>query len=238
MTAPYSPPPAGYPYPAPMPVKKPAKFAALAWSAVILGIVGVVGSPVIFLNNLTAVVAGVGFVLGVIALFGSKKVLAAIGVVLSVLAIVFTVIAQNAAVEDLKDKLGLPATDDNASGQTYSIGQTHRGTDVDITIADAKAFTTSDVAAPKQNAPATSFQVTLANHSAKPWSAAMLIMQATAGSTTAEQVYDTDFEGSPSQDILPGKELTYRIAFVDAPGDLTIQVGSVGGDKVYFVHKR
>ncbi|MDQ7802622.1 hypothetical protein Q5425_02690 [Amycolatopsis sp. A133] len=238
MTAPYSPPPAGFPYATPAPARKPAKFAALAWTALILGIVGVVGSPVIFLNNLTAVVAAVGFVLGGIALFGSKKILAAIGVVLSVLAIVFTVIAQNAAVEDLQDKLGLPATDDNAAGQTYQIGQTHRGTDVDITIADAKAFTTGDTAAPQQNAPATSFQVTIANHSAKPWSAAMLMVQATAGNTTAEQVFDTDLEGSPSQDVLPGKELTYRIGFLDAPGDLTIQVGAVGGDKVYFVHQR
>jgi hypothetical protein len=238
MTAPYSPPPAGVPYPAPAPVRKPAKFTALAWTALILGIVGVVGSPVIFLNNLTAVVAAVGFVLGVIALFGSKKVLAAIGVVLSVLAIVFTVVAQNAAVEDLKDKLGLPAADGNATGQTYHVGETHRGTDFDITIADAKAFTTSDVAAPKQNAPATSFQVTIANHSAKPWSAAMLIVQATGGNTTAEQVFDSGLEGSPSQDVLPGKELTYRIGFLDGPGDLTIQVGSVGGDKVYFTHER
>ncbi|MEU4248661.1 hypothetical protein AB0F15_14760 [Amycolatopsis sp. NPDC026612] len=238
MTAPYSPSPTGAPYPAPAPARKPAKFAALAWTALILGIVGVVGSPVIFLNNLTAVVAAVGFVLGVIALFGSKKVLAAIGVVLSVLAIVFTVIAQNAAVEDLKGKLGLPAGDDNATGQTYQVGQTHRGTDVDITVADAKAFTTSDTAAPKQNAPAIGFQVTIANHSAKPWSAGMLIVQATAGNTTAEQVFDTGIEGSPSQDVLPGKELTYRIGFLDAPGDLTIQVGTVGGDKVYFVDKR
>lgn len=238
MTAPYPPQPTGVPYPAPVPAPKPTKFAGLAWTALILGIVGLVGSPVILLNNLTAVVAGVGFVLGVIALFGTKKVLAAIGVVLTVLAIVFTVVAQNAAVEDLKDKLGLPATDTNATGQTYQVGETHRGTDVDITVADAKAFTTSDSAAPKQNAKATSFQVTIANHSAKPWPAAMLVLQATAGSTTAEQVFDTELEGSPSQDVLPGKELTYRVGFLDAPGDLTIQVGTMGGDKVYFIQKR
>lgn len=219
---------------------KPAKFAALAWTALILGIVGAVGSPVIFLNNVTAIAAGVGFVLGVIALFGTKKVLAGIGVALCVLAVVFTVVAQNAAVADLNAKLGAPAADHNATGQTYAVGQTHRGTDVDITIADPKAFTTSDNAAPKQNAKATSFQVTVANHSDKPWSAAMLLIQATAGNAPADEVYDSaaGLGGSPSQEILPGKNLTFRVGFVDAPGDLTIQVGTVGDDKVYFAYKR
>ncbi|UJW30004.1 hypothetical protein L3Q67_32980 [Saccharothrix sp. AJ9571] len=48
---------------APLPQTKPAKFAALVWASLILGIVGVVGSPIIFLNNLTAVAAAVGLVL-------------------------------------------------------------------------------------------------------------------------------------------------------------------------------
>lgn len=84
------------PYPQPYPqqvVAKPTKFGALAWTALILGIVGVVGSPIIIFNNLTAVVAGVGFVLGFIALFGTKRIVAVIGVVLCVLGIVFTVMA-------------------------------------------------------------------------------------------------------------------------------------------------
>ncbi|AIG73781.1 Hypothetical protein AJAP_04295 [Amycolatopsis japonica] len=228
------------PVPTAHPVPRPTKFAGLAWTALILGIVGVVGSPIIFFNNLTAVVAGVGFVLGVIALFGSKKILAAIGVVLCVLAVVFTVIAQGAAVKELNEKLGLPESDKKASGQMYAVGETHRGTAVDITVSDPKAFTTGEYAAPAQNAKATSYQVTVVNHSDKPWSAAMLLVQATMGNTSAEQVFDTNagLGGTPSQDILPGKELTFRVGFVDAPGDVTIQVGAVTDDKVYFVQKR
>lgn len=80
---------------------RPARFGGLAWSALILGIVGLVGSPVILFNNLTAIATGVGVILGLIALFGTKKLLAGIGVALCVGAIVFTVSAQQAAVEEL-----------------------------------------------------------------------------------------------------------------------------------------
>lgn len=75
----------------------------MAWSSVILGIVGVVGSPIIFLNNLTAVVAAVGVILGAIALFGTRKILAAVGVALCVAGIAFTVAAQGAAVKELDE---------------------------------------------------------------------------------------------------------------------------------------
>lgn len=83
---------------------QPPRFAQLAWSSLILGIVGVVGSPLLIFNNLTAIAAFVGIVLGIIALFGTRKVLAAIGVVLCVLAIVFTVLTQQAATAKL-DKI-------------------------------------------------------------------------------------------------------------------------------------
>ena len=79
------------------PAPAPHRFGALAWTALILGIVGIVGSPIIFFNNLTVVVAAVGVVLGIIALFGTRKVLAALGTALCVAAVAFTLAAQNAA---------------------------------------------------------------------------------------------------------------------------------------------
>jgi low affinity Fe/Cu permease len=85
--------------------QKPAKFQGLAWTALITGIVGVVGSPMIFVNNLTALGAFVGVILGIIALFGTRKLLAAGGVVLCILAVVLTVQAQQAATEKLDRKL-------------------------------------------------------------------------------------------------------------------------------------
>jgi len=81
------------------------KFAGLAWTALILGIVGLVGSPVIIFNNLTAIAAGVGVVLGLIAVFGSRKVLALIGTALCVGAIVATVAVQQAAVDELNEQI-------------------------------------------------------------------------------------------------------------------------------------
>lgn len=81
------------------------KFSGLAWTALILGIVGLVGSPVIILNNVTAIAAGVGVILGLIAVFGSKKVLAVIGTALCIGAIAVTVAVQNAAVAELNEQL-------------------------------------------------------------------------------------------------------------------------------------
>lgn len=78
----------------PMPVPVQEKFRGLAWAAMILGIVGICGSILPILNNLTAVAAFVGLILGIIAVFGSRKVLAAVGIALCVLGIVVTVVAQ------------------------------------------------------------------------------------------------------------------------------------------------
>ncbi|PXY27447.1 DUF4190 domain-containing protein [Prauserella muralis] len=86
------------------PTKAP-RFGGLAWAALICGIVGVVGSPIIIFNNITAIAAGVGLVLGIIALFGTKKVLAIIGVVVCIAGIVITVLVQQAAVNELDEEL-------------------------------------------------------------------------------------------------------------------------------------
>lgn len=87
---------AGQPfYPPPAPTTAPAKFNGLAWSSLILGIVGVVFSAVPILDIFTMLAAIVGIVLGGIALFGSRKILAASGTVLCVLAVVFTALVMN-----------------------------------------------------------------------------------------------------------------------------------------------
>ncbi|MFF5988114.1 hypothetical protein [Prauserella flavalba] len=100
------------PQPMPMPPAeppavqpKPTRFSGLAWAALILGIVGMVGSPVLIFNNLTAIAAGVGLVLGIIALFGTKKLVAGIGAVLCVAGIAITVGVQQAAVDELDEEL-------------------------------------------------------------------------------------------------------------------------------------
>ncbi|MHA6799041.1 hypothetical protein [Bounagaea algeriensis] len=96
----YQPPPPGYAAPSQLPREK---FKGLAWSGLILGIVGVVGSIIPILNNLTAVAAFVGLILAIIGLFGTKKVVAGIGAGLSVLAVVFTVLVQQAFMNQLDE---------------------------------------------------------------------------------------------------------------------------------------
>ncbi|OLT45217.1 hypothetical protein BJF85_02200 [Saccharomonospora sp. CUA-673] len=55
----------------------------------------------IIVNNVTAIAAAVGFVLGIIGLFGTKRIVAAIGVVLCVAAVTITVLVQQHTVEEL-----------------------------------------------------------------------------------------------------------------------------------------
>ncbi|MBA0126266.1 SdpI family protein [Haloechinothrix sp. YIM 98757] len=92
------------------------KFSGLAWTGLILGIVGLVGSVIPILNNVTAVVAAVGFILGIIALFGTRKLLAGIGVALCVAAIAATVAAQQAFVDELEGPADVTETDENGNG--------------------------------------------------------------------------------------------------------------------------
>ncbi|GAA4618903.1 hypothetical protein GCM10023108_41570 [Saccharopolyspora hordei] len=96
------------PQQAPRPYAPPqrTKFKGLAIAALVLGIVGVVGSVVPILNNVTAVAAFVGLLLGVIALFGTKKAMAGIASGLRVLAVVVTVVAQVVFSQALDEALG------------------------------------------------------------------------------------------------------------------------------------
>jgi uncharacterized membrane protein YccC len=49
------------------------KFSGLAWTALVLGTVGLVGAPVIIFDNPTAIAAGVGVVLGLIAISAAGR---------------------------------------------------------------------------------------------------------------------------------------------------------------------
>src|SRR5439155_14973313 len=109
--------------PPPIFVRK-QRFVALAWAAFVLGIVGIVagiagallGSSIVVLKYLTLGLAAVGVLLGVIALLGTRKVLAAIGTILCVGAIVVAMTAQVAA----------PASDNTSGGDAAAQGVTLR----------------------------------------------------------------------------------------------------------------
>lgn len=237
-----------------MPQAKPAKFAALAWSSLILGIVGVLGSPIIFLNNLTAVVAGVGFILGAIALFGSKKILAGIGVALCVAGIVFTVIAQQAAVEKLDEILN--GTTDQ--GRVADAGRGEGGVPADaptwgkrytwesglaVDVAAPAACKPSDTAAPPNIERAVKITVTVTNGTSEPFDATLLSLGGDAqfGGAKADQIHDFGGEcggGLESATVLPGKTLTYSVAYAVGPQPGEMQIAfqpTFGADKAIYV---
>ncbi len=237
MSAPHAPVPPAPQQAAPV----PPKFGGLAWTALILGIVGVLGSWIPLLNNVTAVAAGVGFVLGVIALFGTKKVIAAIGVLLCVLAIVFTVIAQNAFVKAIDDAVNGPSSSDAAGApKVYAVGETATGSKTDITLSKPRSFTTSAMASPG-GVPAIGYDVTIVNHGDQAVPPMSLSITASVGDKSSEQVFDSGggYPGAPTTDLLPGKSVTFPVAFVDNGGEVLVQFSAFfDGDKVYFKQQR
>ncbi|KJK53253.1 hypothetical protein UK23_00875 [Lentzea aerocolonigenes] len=240
--------------PPPVAPRKPTRFGALAWSAVILGIVGVVCSWVIFLNNLTAIAAFVGLVLGVIALFGTRKVLAAIGVVLCVAAIVFTVMAQQATAKELDNILNGTTN----QGQVGVAGETPKQQAVtkpptwgerytwenglSIEVAAPVACTPGQYAAPANIARAVKFKVTITNGTSTAFETALLTIgnDAQFNGQQAERVFDSNGCGSTfdTATVLPGKTYTYDVAYSvgKQPGEMQLVFEpSFKSDKAAFV---
>ncbi|MFJ8965691.1 hypothetical protein ACIRG5_40520 [Lentzea sp. NPDC102401] len=241
--------------PPPVAPRKPTRFGALAWTAVILGIVGVVGSWVIFLNNLTAIAAFVGIVLGVIALFGTRKVLAAVGVVLCVLAIVFTVVAQQAAAKEF-DKI---LNGDVNQGQVGAPGETARqdaiaenptwgkryswANGLSVDVAAPVACTPGQYAAPPKIARAVKFEITITNGTSAAFETALMSVGTDAqfNGQKADMVFDSSGGCDSTFDsatVLPGKTYTFHVAYAVGaqPGEMQLVFEpTFNSDKAAFV---
>jgi hypothetical protein len=62
-----------------------------------------------------------------------------------------------------------------------------------------------------------------------------------AGGQQTAQIFDTEngFGGAPTTDIMPGKSVTFPVAFTDAaPGEVVVQIQAPNGDKIYFTRQR
>jgi hypothetical protein len=240
---------------APPAPQKPTRFGALAWAAVILGIVGVVGSWVIFLNNLTAIAAFVGIVLGVIALFGTRKVLAVVGVVLCVLAIVLTVVAQQAAVKEL-DKI---LNGDVNQGQAGAPGETAKqdaiaenptwgkryswANGISVDVAAPVACTPGQYAAPANIARAVKFEITITNGTSAAFETALMSVGTDAqfNGQKADMVFDSSGGCDSTFDsatVLPGRTYTFHVAYAVGaqPGEMQLVFEpAFNADKAAFV---
>lgn len=239
------------------PATKPRKFAGLAWSALILGIVGVVGSPIILFNNLTAIAAMVGVVLGVIALFGTRKIVAGIGVGLSVAAVAFTVIAQQAVTEQIFGTTNNGAVSDavNQPSGAALDGSTQQGeiptwdkrytwdSGLAVEVSAPVDCTPSESASPSTVQRAAKVTITVINGSGQPFDASMFAYgsEAQFNGRTAEEVIDFGGdcgEGAPgAATVMPGKTFTYDSAYAvgSEPGELQIALQpDFGADKAVF----
>ena len=237
---------APYPQP-PMPYSPPprTRFGALACTSLILGIVGVVGSPVLILNNLTAIGAFVGLVLGVIALFGSKKVLAAIGVVLCVAGVAITVSVQVNAVQELDaiisgttngGQVGAggvdqPAAAQSPPGEAPTWGKRYTWADgLAVDVAAPEACTPGQYAVPQGIVRAVKVTIVITNGSAKPFETAVLSVGTDAqfAGKKADSVFDSsggcDGTAFESTTVMPGKTFTFTQAYsVGAePGEMQL----------------
>jgi hypothetical protein len=254
---PYAPPPA-----APGQQPKPAKFGALAWTALILGIVGVVGSPILILNNLTAIVAAVGVVLGIIAIFGSKRLLAIIGTCLCVAGIAITVVVQDQAVEELDEILNAgtnegtvsdasaapaaeeEATEGDAAAEALTWGKRYTWDNgLAVEISAPVECTPSEFSMPQDIERAVKFTVTVINDTAEAFDPMMLSMGGDAqfNSAAAEQIFDSNGDcgggGMESATVMPGKTYTYDAAYSVAaePGEMQLAMQpDFGSDKAVF----
>ncbi|MCO1577922.1 DUF4352 domain-containing protein [Crossiella sp. SN42] len=243
---------------APPPPPRP-RFSGLALTALILGLVGLFGSPIIILNNVTAIAAGVGVVLGVIALFGARKVMAAIGVGLCVLGIVITVVVQAAAVKALDEALrgttnqgqvseGEPAqakpADNPPPAETPTWGKRYTWPDgLAVEVAKPVACKPGKYASPSTVERAVKVSVTVVNGTREPVQTGLLLGLTDAQFDGREARSVTDFNGPcgtglDSGTVLPGKSFTYEVAYAVGakPGELQLafQPG-FGKDKAVFV---
>lgn len=213
------------------PAAPPPRFVGLAWSSVILGIVGIVFSPLPIINNISALVAVVGIVLALIALFGSRRALAGIGVGLCVLAVVFTVLKQDsdaAALDRVFDGQGgkISGQQDGSDVlQQLTFGQSFTYEDGTVVAVDPpvpyEASSTAFIAGGAARSVA--LKVTVTNGAAKPLELVGVSIQATAGEQAVEQVFDSakSMHGPPSQTLPPGQRQTFTVAFGLPSGERT-----------------
>ncbi|ANZ35025.1 hypothetical protein BBK82_01985 [Lentzea guizhouensis] len=229
----------------PQPVPpKPARFGALAWTAVILGIVGLVGSPIIIFNNVTVIAAFVGLVLGVVALFGTRKVLALIGVVLCVAGVTATFAAQRKAVEELDRILDGGPVSQSAPAATSTWSKQHTWANgLAVDVAPPVPCTPGAYASPTSIVRAVKFTVTITNGTSAAFETALLSLgdDAQFNGQKAERVFDSSGGcggGFDNATVLPGKTFAYEVAYAVGaqPGEMQLVFEpSFNSDKAAFV---
>lgn len=138
------------------------------------------------------------------------------------------------------------AAADGSASHPLAFGQTWGTSDqIRVTLGAPSAYTPSASAfTPGGSAGrAVALDVTIAVPTSlgKAFPAMLLTVQATAGSAQAQKIEDVGNNvGSPTSSVLPGKSLSWKLAFAvpSGPNDFTVQVSTaIGGQDVYFTGK-
>lgn len=220
----------------PMETRSP-KFTALAWIAVILGIVGVVCSWVVEVNEFTAIAAIAGAVLGIIALLGRSKVIAVVGIVLCVAAVTVTVMTQRSSADELSGaakEQGRPVTGESVKKSSALEASTwdKRFTwtnGISVAVAAPVACKPGRNATPPDIARAVKFKITVTNNTSAAFETALLSLGegAVFNGRQVEKIFDRDGgcdSTVESATVPPGDEYVFDLAYsVGAePGEMRL----------------
>jgi hypothetical protein len=208
------------------------KFGGLAWTALILGIVGICGSILPILNNATALAALVGLVLGVIALFGSRKVLAGLGAVLCALGIAATAVLQGLVVAELDRVLPgaqqeQPPSSAPVPALRLPFGERHtwpKGRTISI-LPPVHYEETSQFSRPPEGKRHVQFDVAVRNGGDTAYNVINATITVTHNGRLAQQHFGAG-DPIPVAQLPPGGEVLYTVVFeIGAePGELEVSV--------------
>lgn len=255
-------------YPNPMPSQpapaaqapKPTRFGGLAWTALIIGIVGLVFSLIPLLNIVSALAAAVGIILGIIAFFGTRKIVAVIGVVLCIAAIAATVAVNGKAAEELDKAIGGSANQGQVSDGSTKPAEGQQATDKPAADAPTwgKRYTWKDGLAVEVSAPvacvpsrtaspqniqrAVKFTITVTNGAKQPFDTTLLSFgnDVQFNGAKAERVFDSSGECGgdlAASTVMPGKSFAYDVAYAvgPQPGEMQLVLSpGFAGDKAVF----
>ena len=108
-----------------------------------------------------------------------------------------------------------PSLTDTEGPGILALGESFTYSDgLQVTVGKPQPMTSSEWAAPGGVAGLV-MDVTIVNGSPTPFDPSMGYATAQTGNTEAEEIFDSEngLEGSPSTSVLPGREVTYKMAF-------------------------
>ncbi|PRZ05210.1 hypothetical protein BCE75_108192 [Isoptericola sp. CG 20/1183] len=244
-----TPPPGQPPVPGsygPQQPRPAAERRGLAITALVLGIVALLGCWIPFLNIGSAVVGIVGVVLGIVAIVKASrgtvggKVMAIVGTALSALAIALSIVISvataafvTATVEEQSDVIEQSLQDAGVDPQDLEAIASGEATNAGGVVGFAETYTYADglaisVSAPEEFTPGeyavgvegegtpVVFEVTIENGTGAVFDPSLMYPVVASAGTESEAVYDDGIDMLPSSKVQPDKSLTYTVAYMVA----------------------